>query len=464
MIDRRSLAAALVVAVLYMLPAWGEVAIELRYPRELFRVGSVTEFVTNDSVLHVEGDILSNGGPWTLTVLTPYGLPSLSAGSPALTEVTLDLGGEAMLTAVVFTPVIRRDEGSVRSYGVREFLLATALEEGSYTPELALASGSGVGSVDGRAVTRLDEARVARYVRLRWVSGWQRGADGASDVRLESVHLATDASPLAAARVVRFAAASRAPVGVVPFAYDLLLQKGRNEVSFQVVEDGADGADLGRSDTAMIVAELLTELPTAADAPVTFLSDGASLSVGVPPGAAPETLRGISLRRLDPTAVAPVEYRSNADIDSAYLPVLAYEFSGRFQKPFSAKSTASLPGQPASLAVDGRLEVPSTWMTNLAPFPITWSVNLRGKFDVASVVVHPRVEDGVSFGPQRASVFLGGAEDEFIFAGELADFPDGQATIELEAPMLATWVHLVIDEGKHTGKLPGRGIGRGRWN
>jgi hypothetical protein len=456
MTARRMLAAAVLASCLCAFTARADVAIEMRYPRELFRVASVTEFVTNDEVLRLEGAVISDGAPWTLTVSAPAGVPNLSAGSPAFSEATLDLTRTMMLTGVVFAPVIVREQGAFRSYGVREFLLSTSLDGGAYTAEVTLASGSGVGSPDGRATVSLGEPREARYVRLRWLSGWQRAAAGAFDVRLQRIHLATQESPLVAAPIVQFATAQAAPAEAVTFSYDVLLHEGRNRVSLQVIEDGPAGGDVGGSDSATIAATLLPELPTSVDADdgeATRLSDGASLTVSVPPGAAPETLRGISLARVPPEDVPPSSYRANAAIDSAYPPVLAYEFSGRLQEPFAAVSTASLPGQPPSLAVDGRFEFPSTWVTNLAPFPIRWRVDLRQESDVARVVVHPRVDEGVSFGPQRASVLFSRDNDAFVFAGELVEFPDGPATIEIENPGLARWVELVIDEGKQANNI-----------
>ncbi len=453
---RRSPAALLAVALVCAVPASADVSIELRYPRELFRVGSVTEFVTNDSVLRVEGEIVSDGAPWTLTVSAPAGVPSLLVGWPPPSEVTLRLPDISALTGIVFTPVIEREQGSVRSYGVRDFLLSTSVDGETYTADTPLASGSGVGSPDGRATVKLAAAVQARFVRLRWLSGWQRAEDGASDVRLDGIHLATERSPLVAAPVVQFAVAVATPAGADAFAYDLALHEGRNRLSLEVVEDGAAGGAPTGSDSATIAATLLTELPTSVDAEdgeVARLSDGASLTVGLPPGAAPETLRGISLQRLDPTDVSIGSYRANALIDRAYPPVLAYEFTGRFQEPFAAVSTASLPGQPPSLAVDGRFEFPSTWVTNLAPFPIKWRVDLREEAEVARVVVHPRVDDGKSFGPQRASVFFSRDNDVFTFAGELAEFPDGEGTIETDAQMPARWVELVIEEGKQANNI-----------
>ncbi|MBT7100700.1 hypothetical protein HN937_25215, partial [Candidatus Poribacteria bacterium] len=146
-------------------------------------------------------------------------------------------------------------------------------------------------------------------------------------------------------------------------------------------------------------------------------------------------------------------YRSNVDIDPSYPPILAYGFSGRFQEPFQAVSTAALPGQPPSLAVDGRFDWPSTWVSNLAPFPIKWRVDLREEAEVARVVVHPRIEDGVSFGPQRASVLFSRDNDVFTLAGELEEFPDGVATIDIDNPSPARWVELVIDEGRQANDI-----------
>ena len=236
---RRSPAALLAVALVCAVPASADVSIELRYPRELFRVGSVTEFVTNDSVLRVEGEIVSDGAPWTLTVSAPAGVPSLLVGWPPPSEVTLRLPDISALTGIVFTPVIEREQGSVRSYGVRDFLLSTSVDGETYTADTPLASGSGVGSPDGRATVKLAAAVQARFVRLRWLSGWQRAEDGASDVRLDGIHLATERSPLVAAPVVQFAVAVATPAGADAFAYDLALHEGRNRLSLEVVEDGA---------------------------------------------------------------------------------------------------------------------------------------------------------------------------------------------------------------------------------
>lgn len=437
-------------------PARAAVTVELSYPREVFRVGSVTEFVTNDPVLPIAGEIVSGGEPWVLVVTAPAGVPAMSAGYPAPTEVTLDLGAPATVTEVLFTPVVEREGGAIRSYGVREFMLSTSLDGGAYSSEVALTSGSGVAATDDRARVPLPEAREARFVRLRWVSGWQLGAGGLPDIRLERVQLSTHSSDAATVTVSRFASVVRTPPARLPFAYEVLLHEGRNRVVLQVVElDGGVG-DVGSSDSATIAATLLPELPVSggdSEDPPTVLSDGANLAVAITAGAAPETLRGFSLTRLDPRDVPVATYRTNADIDASYPPVLAYDFTGRFQEPFQAVSTAALPGQPPSLAVDGRFDFPSTWVSDLAPFPITWRVDLRAEADVARVVIHPRVEDGLSFGPQRASVLFSRDNDVFAVAAELEEFPDGVATIVVSDPTPARYVELVIEEGKQANNI-----------
>ncbi len=432
------------------------VAIDLRYPREVFRVADVTEFVTNEPVLRVVGDVASDGVPWALRVTAPAGIPDLAGGHPTLTEVTFDLGAQAAVTDVLFTPVIERDQGSIRSFGVREFLLSGSPDGGAYGLETRVASGSGVGSVDGRATVALSPPLEARFVRLRWLSGWQRGEDGTPDVRLEDIRFVTQASSSVSAPVSEFAALVMNPTEMQPFAYDVLLHEGRNRVVLEVVEIGAAAGDATSFDSATVAVTLLPELPLStdtADGEPTVLSDGASLAVTVPAGAAPETLRGLGLTRLNPTDMPVATYSANTDIDASYPPILAYEFSGWFQEPFQAVSTAALPGQPPSLAVDGRLEYPSTWVSNLAPFPIRWRVDLREEANVARVVIHPRVEDGMSFGPQRATVLFSLDNDVFTYAGEQEEFPDGVGTIAISNRTPARWVELVIEEGKQANDI-----------
>ncbi|MDA1191785.1 MAG: discoidin domain-containing protein, partial [Candidatus Poribacteria bacterium] len=238
---------------------------------------------------------------------------------------------------------------------------------------------------------------------------------------------------------------------VEPFRFSIVLRQGANTVRVQAeqptrIDDPVDQ----RTDAVDFTVTLLSELePDAADgATPVQLSDGARLLVTIPPNAADETMRGLRILRGESDEINPATYRGHRLIRPESNPVLTYRFEGQFQTTFSAEASASVPGQPPSLAVDGRFDFPSTWISSLVPLPVRWRVDLEREVALGEIVVHPFRADGLSYGPQQATVLVSRDNETFDAVVDVEGFSDGTTTIPIEGAPTARWVELEMTESK----------------
>jgi hypothetical protein len=354
----------------------------------------------------------------------------------------------------VLHPVIVRDGQEVRSYGARALTLAASSDGRTFTSPQRMELPSGVGSPDETASAPIAPVE-ARFLLLRWLDGWQRKTQNppVMDIRIRAIEVRSAEGAVLPARIAQVGALLSPPV---QFSLSVLLREGRNLLTVRAGMLGPDGEGIpSETDFATVAATFLPELPAAPkpDAPPLVLSDGSRLVVAVLPGAADETMRGLSILPDSPDDVPPATYGNNRRIREGSRPILAYRFEGRFQTAFRAEATAALPGQPATLAVDGRLDFPSTWVSNLAPMPIQWKVDLEAPIQLGRVVVRARKEGSTSFAPQRARILVSTDGDAFTPVADAAQFQDDVTSIPLPTTPTARWVILLIEESKQANNV-----------
>ncbi|GIX07195.1 MAG: hypothetical protein KatS3mg115_1598 [Candidatus Poribacteria bacterium] len=434
-------------------PGEAQVALRLFRPQELFRIGDVTVFTTAQPELTLVGEIRSPGGRVRLIVETPDGIPRPESPELPLRQWTVDLEQVYPLRELILLPVIIVGEGGTpRSYGPRNVFLRLSEDGRTFSDPLAFVASSGVEAPDRRVRLSLPEGLQARFLRIFWEDGWQRraGEEDLPDVRLLGVEVLTADRTLRAPRLVRVTAEIASALPVQPFQFSVRLREGRNVVRLEaLLEDRPDLAAEERSDTATVTVVYRPEmLPVLEEGTPLQLSDGSRLLVEIPPSAVRESLRSLEILPVEPQEVAPDTYRRLRQVPEGAEPLFAYRFQGHYQIPFRAEASASLPGQPPSLAVDGRKEPPSAWVSSLVPFPIRWRVDLQAVFPLGRIVLYAHREGGVSFAPARAKIYVSTDGETFELAAEVAEFQDETTSIFLPGGPLARWVELVIEEGK----------------
>lgn len=424
---KRAVAAALLAAVC---SASADVQIELAHPLAGAR------FSTNNPTLILEGRLLSDGGPLLLSIDAAAAPSALDGSETHTSELVLDAGQQLSAEGVVFQPVIEQTERGWKSYGPRIVEIWTG--NAGASPSAVLVCPSGVGDPRQEASIRFDNLPPSRFYRLRWKEGWQRRPDGTPHVRLKGVALMGGS-----AQIVQTAAFFAQADSEVTFRRTVQLRPGANRIRLSVQQlETEERAD------AELEAELADPFGEGTPEETVVLSDGSGLTIEMPPGSVDETMRGLRLIRMDPQETPLASYRGHRLIDDRRPPFAAYRFEGLFQTAFEAEASASLPGQPASLAADGRTAYPSTWIAARAPFPISWKVDLGRVETIGRVVVRAHQERGVSYSPSKASIWLSADGVRFQLAQEVDQFNDRATAIDLPPGLSGRWAELLIEEGK----------------
>ena len=176
------------------------------------------------------------------------------------------------------------------------------------------------------------------------------------------------------------------------------------------------------------------------------LSDGDRASILVPVDALDPNVKKIQFFREPPNYVHRFNYQDNTRIARGTLPVLVYRFEVLKRENFEVEATSSLSSQPPMLAVDGNLELPSTWMAGLVPLPIHLTVDLGDFHTLGQIAVHSNVVDNRSFGPQRGTILVSNDNHDFREVLDVPAFNDGATVIEMPAHISCRYVRLLITE------------------
>ncbi len=429
---KRAVVAALLAAVC---SASADVQIELTHPLAGAR------FSTNNPTLILEGRLISDGGPLLLSIDATAAPSALDGSETHISELALDAGRQTSAAGVVFQPVIEQTERGWKSYGPRIVEVWTGNDSSALqaaAPSAVLTCPSGVSDPRQEAAVRFDNLPPSRFYRLRWRHGWQRRPDGTPHVRLKGIALIAGS-----AQIVQTGTFFAQADAEVTFKRTIQLRPGANRIRLFVLQ-----LETGERASAEVEAELADPFGGGTPEETVVLSDGSGLTIEMPPGSVDETMRGLRLIRMDPQETPLASYRGHRLIDDRRPPLLAYRFEGLFQTAFEAEASASLPGQPASLAVDGRTAYPSTWVAARAPFPIRWKVDLGRVETIGRVVVRAHQEGGISYSPSKASIWLSTDGARFQLAQEADQFNDGATAIDLPPGLSGRWAELFIEEGK----------------
>jgi hypothetical protein len=430
----------LVIAILILLSAIAEARLELTLLRP------AEEFVTNNSELVVEGVVRRpEAEQVVVSVSTPVGEVDLDfldeslhvEGPSTLQSLTVDLGSAYSLKTMVLLPVF---EGEL-SLGPRVVDLSFSSDGDTFENRGVFNCTSGMGREYGEARVEFGTDIEARYVQMDMLAGWQ-----ADRIVIQEVGFLDSEGDLHRAKVRSVSVSLHLNEdGEAHFQMVVFLIEGENVISIvarmldPVEEEIEERFELI---TANYVHEVVVE-----EEPL-ILSDGYKAELSIPSEALASNIKKIGIRPLDVNQVEWRSYSENVRIVRNTLPVVVYEFEVSAETPFPATAKDSLERQPPSLAVDGKTEYPSTWMTTTSALPVWLEVDLREPHLIGKVVITARVENGISYGPKRLSVMISDDDVSYTEAARCDECDDSKTEIRLLDAPTARYVQIVIEDGK----------------
>ena len=421
----------LVIVALILLSAIAEARLELTLLRP------AEEFVTNNRELVVEGVVRRPGiKQVVVSVSTTVGELDLDLLEESLQSLTVDLGSVRSLRTMVLLPLFQGE----LSLGPRVVNLSFSSDGDTFDNRGVFNCSSGMGREYREARAEFDTVIEARYVQIDMLAGWQ-----ADRIGIQEVGFLDSEGVLHRAKVRSVSVAPHLNEdGEAHFQMVVFLIEGENLISILArtldpVEEEIE------EELAVITANYVHEV-VIEEEPL-ILSDGYKAELSIPSGALESNIKKIRIRPLDVDQVEWRSYSENVRIAKNTLPVVVYEFEVSAETPFPATAKDSLERQPPSLAVDGKPEYPSTWMTTASALPIWLKVDLRERQSIGKVVIIARVENNISYGPEKLSVMISDDDITYNEAATCEECADEAEIQLLDAPE-ARYVQIVIEDGK----------------
>ena len=401
------------------------------------------EFTTTYQTLKVGGNVESSEhGDIIVNINTPASVPSLSSIRPSTHAIAMDLGHVRQLQAVLIRPEF---DGGV-SFGPRRIRLAVS-EDGLLFNEEQFHVPASLDTALDRILIRFSAPVAARFIRMNMLEGWRSDRISIQSLGFLNVDNQIVQPGINFVSILL----TRAEKTAATFSIELLLGEGQNEI-FVVAEPLL--SEVMEKDAEMISVRYLSDLQTAMsnDSRIA-LGDGDRASIFVPVDSLDSMVKKVQFFRESPNQIDRLAYQDNVRIARGTSPVLVYRFEVLKRGSFKVEATSSLSSQPPTLAVDGILEPPSTWMAGLVPLPIHLTVDLGNLHTVGQMVVHANVVDNRSFGPQRGTVLVSNDNRNFTEVLDVSAFNDGATVIELPSHVSCRYVRLLITESKQANNV-----------
>ena len=407
-----------------------------------------TDFTTNNQVLPIEG-IVESSFPTKVVVSTntPAGVPDLGQLAHSLHAIVVDLGNSHELKAALVRPVVDFEF----PFGPRTVQMAFAQDGADFPEGQLLNVPSTIDKTFEQTVVDFPATVSARFVRIVMLEGWQRERIAIKSVAfLDTNDQIIHAGVQSVSILLDLSEQDRAP-----FSIQVLLKAGENRLTlFASALSTLDSNQFETVDRASITLFYLSELrPDAADAGYFTLSDGDRAKVVVAVDAFDQKIKQLQFFSVPREQLDALSYSGNVQIVEGTAPVVAYRFEVLKQGVFTAEATNFLRDQPPTLAVDGILDFPSTWVAGLVPLPIAFTVDLGDVHALSRIVIHANVVGEVSFGPHSSKILT--SHDNTIFTESLehSPFDDGTTVIELPSQPSTRYVRFEITESKQANNV-----------
>ncbi|MCZ6679381.1 MAG: discoidin domain-containing protein [Candidatus Poribacteria bacterium] len=402
-----------------------------------------TDFTTSNQTLQIEG-IVESSAPAQVIVSTntPAGLRDLAQLAHSIYAVVVDLGSVQELRGVL----IRAVTDNEFPLGPRLIRIAFSPDSSSFSAGQHLNVPSSIDPAFQRTVVDLPSLVSARFIQIEMLEGWQT-----ERIAIESIEFLDTSNQIIQARIQEISIRlDLTEQRRATFAIEVLLEAGENRLSLLARELSPSVPDSPATvDGETISLVYLPELrPEAASDGHFILSDGGQATIIIPVDAFDERIKQLQFFSIPPAQVDSLSYLRNTRIVKGTTPVVVYRFEALRQSGFSAEASSSLSNQPPTLAVDGILEPPSTWMAGIVPVPISLTIDLDVPHTVSRIVLHPNVEDNRIFGPQRAKISVSNDNENFTEILEFTAFEEAPTIIELPTQPSGRYFRLDITEIK----------------
>jgi hypothetical protein len=405
-----------------------------------------TDFTTNNQILQIEGVVSSSAADVLVSTDTPPGV-AVSIHPPdefahSLYSVVVDVRTPQPLKTVLIRPTI---DGEFL-FGPRRIRVAFSRDGATFQDFQHLNVSSHLNPAFHRIVVDLPTPVTARFIQVDMLEGWQRERISVESIEfLDVENQRVQASVEDISLLLNLARGNSAP-----FLIEVLLKAGRNPISLFARPLSPTLAELPENRARESISPVyLPELrPDEADDGRFILSDGNQARIVMPASVFEGDIKRLQFGAIPPTDVPPLSYLRNTRIAKGTTPVVVYRFEALKQGQFAAEATSALSNQPPTLAVDGILEPPSTWMASLAPLPIHITVDFGERRTIGRIDVHANVVEGQSFGPQRAKIRISNDNSNFTEILDFLDFQDESTAIELPTRPTTRYVRLEITESK----------------
>jgi len=422
-------------------------------------------FNTNNDELTIEGKVDSEKEKEILlSINTPAGIPELSEIGYSLHSIVLDLGSNQNIKGVLFTPYID-PENELFPYGPRKVKVLFSNNATDFDKEkIVYVASLGEYRNEERITTEFDEPVSGRFVQIEMLQGWQKYRYGEilqDQIILSAIELLNTNNQIIQPKMISFSLILPTnEQGEAKFKLSVSLKEGKNriavmarlkEVDFLEAETEEEYQD-SQEISLIYIPELTTE-----DTKERFiLSDGYKAKLILPTASLDEQIKRIKILSISPDSVDLHSYFRNSQIVEGTKPIIVYKFEALRKRPFVAKASASMEEQPASLAVDGISQPPSTWITGFAPLPVEIIVDLGDNYVVSKIIINSLVEGGKSFAPNIVEVYtsdVGDKDSDFIKITKFSGFADHNTEIPLVTMPTFRWVKLLITEGKQANTI-----------
>ena len=431
-------------------------AAELAAQTDLSIISPTTNFTTNNQTVQIKGIVESSvEGEVIVSINTPGGIPDLAQLTHSIYGVVVDLGSTQELKGMLIRHVV--DRGFPRGPRLAHLAFSKAGTNFSTSQPFNIPSGRDP-NFDSTVVDFLSTVST-QFVQFEMLEGWQ-----VEPIAIESIQFLDTNDRIIQGQIQSIAIRLSLTDACQPnltrpycatFSIKVMLEAGANRLSVIARELASSHLDSPNSiDRETISLFYLPELePEAAEGGIFTLSDGDRATVVIPVDALDEHITKLQFFSVPPETIDPFSYRANSRIVKGTTPVVVYRFEALRQGVFTAEATSALPNQPPTFAVDGILEPPSTWVTGLVPLPVSLTIDLEVQRTVSRIVVHANVEREISFGPQRATLFISDNNENFTSVLEVTAFDDQVTSIELPNRPSARYFRLEITESKQANNL-----------
>ena len=414
-------------------------------------------FTTNNQTLQIEG-LVESSVPTQVVVSTntPAGLRDLTQLAHSIYAIVVDLGSPQALKEMLIRPVTDHEF----PLGPRLTRVAFSQDGSSFSEGELINIPSSIDPLLQRTVVDFPSVVSTRFIQIEMLEGWQIG-----QIAIESIEFLDTSNQIIQARIQEISILlDLTETRRAAFSIEVLLKAGENRLSLIARERSPADADSpytvdGETISLFHLPELQSE---TADEGRFILSDGSQATIAIPADAFDERIKKLQFFSIPPDQVDPLSYLRNTRIVKGTAPVIVYRFEVLRQGVFAAEATSSLPNQPPTLAVDGILHPPSTWVAGLVPLPISLTIDLGTSHTVGRLVVHPNVEEDISFGPQSATIFTSNDNENFteipkVLKSEqgtkVEEFEDRITAIELPTRPSARYFRFEITESKQANNV-----------